>query len=159
MNFKHLAAVGLLVAGLAACSGNGTATPVVTSPSAASAASAPAASGSSPVAAPPASSAAPSAPSASASGGTPIVVKDFTIDPKDVTAAGTVSLAVTNAGPTVHNLSIRGTGDEVVGKTRDLKAGESETLTVELPAGTYVLFCSLPGHESLGMKGTLTVVG
>ena len=31
-----------------------------------------------------------------------------------------------------------------------------KTLTVA-KAGTYKLYCSLPGHESAGMRGTLTV--
>ena len=89
--------------------------------------------------------------------GTPIHVRDFTLDPKDVAVKGTVSLAVTNDGPTVHNIAIRDASDKVVGTTSNLTTGRSEALTVELPAGTYTLFCSLPGHESLGIKGTLTV--
>ena len=96
------------------------------------------------------------APSAAAQT-TAVVVKDFTLDPLDVAVAGTVSLAVTNAGPTVHNVAIRDDAGKVFGTTADLKTGESETLTVEIPAGSYILFCSLPGHESLGIKGTLTV--
>ena len=86
-----------------------------------------------------------------------MVVKDFTLDPLDVAVAGPVSLAVTNAGPTVHNVAIRDNAGAVLGTTTDLKSGASETLTVEIPAGSYILFCSLPGHESLGIKGTLTV--
>jgi len=89
--------------------------------------------------------------------GTAITVKDFTLDPKDVRVAGSVSLAVTNAGPTIHNIAIRDAAGAVVGTTRDLRTGESETIAPTLKAGTYTLFCSLPGHESLGIKGTLTV--
>lgn len=106
-------------------------------------------------------SAAGSAARASASAplpaGTAITVKDFTLDPKDVRITGGVSLAVTNAGPTIHNIAIRDAAGVVVGTTRDLKTGESETIAPPLAAGTYTLFCSLPGHESLGIKGTLTV--
>ena len=98
-----------------------------------------------------------SAPSAAAAEGTPVIVKDFTLVPLDVAVAGAVSLAVTNEGPTVHNVAIRDDAGSVLGTTADLREGEAETLTVDLPAGTYVLFCSLPGHESLGIKGTLTV--
>jgi uncharacterized cupredoxin-like copper-binding protein len=89
--------------------------------------------------------------------GTAVHVRDFSLDPKDVTVQGTVSLAVTNDGPTIHNVSIRDASGNVVGATKDLKPGQSETLTVGIPAGSYILFCSLPGHESLGIKGTLTV--
>jgi len=38
-----------------------------------------------------------------------------------------------------------------------LKAGEKTSLTVSLPAGTYTVYCPLPGHADKGMKGTLTV--
>jgi plastocyanin len=94
-----------------------------------------------------------------AADGTPVVVKDFAIDPLDVTVTGPVSLAVSNAGPTVHNLSIRDDADKLLAKTDELREGDSAILEVELPDGDYILFCSLPGHESLGMRGTLTVGG
>ena len=38
-----------------------------------------------------------------------------------------------------------------------LSVGDEATGTVELTPGTYTLFCDLPGHESAGMKATLTV--
>ena len=96
-------------------------------------------------------------PASSAVAATSIHVRDFALDPKDVSVRGSVSLAVTNDGPTIHNVSIRDASGKVVGATKDLTPGQSETLTVDIPAGTYVLFCSLPGHESLGVKGSLTV--
>jgi uncharacterized cupredoxin-like copper-binding protein len=102
--------------------------------------------------------AASSAASVAAGGGTPVTVKDFKIEPVDVKVSGTnVSLAVSNQGPTVHNVTIRDASGTVLGATSDLKAGASETLTVQLQPGSYVLFCSLAGHESLGTKAALTV--
>ncbi len=136
---KILAAAGLLAMAVAAC-GSSTGTPV------------PAASSGS---VPPASATAGS--SAAATNATPITVKDFSLDPNTLAVRGTVSLAVTNAGPTVHNVTIRDSSGKVLGATADLKPGEAATLTVDLPAGAYTMFCSLPGHESLGVKGTLTV--
>ena len=87
-----------------------------------------------------------------------IRVLDFKLDPAIITVTGTVlSLAVTNDGPTVHNVTIReGSGPELFG-TADLKAGASETLVHAIAPGTYVLYCDLAGHESLGVIGTLTV--
>ncbi len=108
----------------------------------------------------PAASAAASSDSASTASaeGTAVTVKDFKIDPVDIKAsAGTVTLAVSNAGPTIHNVAIRDASGKVLATTKDLKAGESETITAELAAGSYTTFCSLPGHESLGTKGTLEV--
>ena len=89
-----------------------------------------------------------------------ISVADFMIDPEDVTVAGpTVTFDVTNDGPTPHNFTVRNDSDEVVAATADLRAGESETLEAELEPGTYTIFCSFAGHESLGMSGTVTVTG
>ena len=129
---KTLFATSLLLLAVAACGGSGTSSA-------------------------PATSATPGGSASPAAEVTVVIVKDFTLDPKDVSVQGAVSLAVTNEGPTVHNIAIRDDAGAVVGTTKDLKTGESETLTVEIPAGTYTLFCSLPGHESLGIKGTLTV--
>ena len=89
--------------------------------------------------------------------GQPLIVKDFTLDPPDVTSGTAVSLAVSNAGPTPHNVAIRDESGTELATTADLREGESETLTVDLSVGDYILFCSLPGHESLGIKGTLSV--
>ena len=133
---KTLAAGTLLVFAVAACGGASTSAP----PNAASV--------------PPVSSPAASAMTNDAKA---ITVRDFKFDTPDVTVKGLVSLAVTNAGPTIHDLTIRDDAGKILGETEDLKAGTSETLTVDLPAGKYTIFCSVPGHESLGIKGTLTV--
>jgi plastocyanin len=102
----------------------------------------------------PASAAAPSAEAITVS------VADFMIDPSEIEASGpTVTFEVTNDGPTPHNLTVRDETDEVVMATADLGVGESETVSAELEPGTYTIFCSLAGHESLGMSGTLTVSG
>ena len=83
---------------------------------------------------------------------------DFMIDPSDLEATGpTVTFEVTSDGPTPHNLTVRDANDEVVMATADLSTGDSETITAELEPGEYAIFCSLGGHESLGMSGTLTV--
>jgi plastocyanin len=86
-----------------------------------------------------------------------VVVMDFRLDPVLVTAETGNVLAVRNAGPTPHNLTVRAASSEVLSATRDLRTDETATLPVVAAAGSYVLYCSLPGHESLGMKGTLTV--
>ncbi len=141
-----LAALLLTVAGCSQTGGT-------SAPASAASSSAPAASAAA------SSDSASTAPASSASAeGTAVTVKDFKIDPVDVKAsAGTVTLAVSNAGPTIHNVAIRDASGKVLATTKDLKAGESETITAELAAGSYTTFCSLPGHESLGTKGTLEV--
>ena len=116
--------------------------------------SAPAESGD-PASAAPAASASDAAAEAIA-----VSVSDFMLDPADIEVTGTtVSFDVINDGPTPHNLTVRDEAGEVLMATGDLSVGESETISGELEPGTYTIFCSLPGHESLGMTGTLTVTG
>ena len=66
---------------------------------------------------------------------------------------GTVTFRVTNAGVGLpHDFSINGH------KTKQLTSGTSATLTVTFKkAGKYPYSCTVPGHASAGMKGTLKV--
>ena len=104
-----------------------------------------------------------SASDAPTESGTPVEtlsvnLADFMIQPSDVEVAGpTVTIAVTNDGPTPHNLTLRNEDGEVLMGTPDLSAGDSDTISGQLEPGTYTLFCALAGHESLGMSATLTV--
>jgi len=72
--------------------------------------------------------------------------------------AGEVVVELDNQGEDPHNLNLQladGQGPELhVGEVGSQKRA---TARFTLPAGTYRLFCSLPGHEELGMKATLTV--
>ncbi len=88
-----------------------------------------------------------------------VSLADFMIDPMEAEITGpTVTISVTNDGPTPHNLTVRDAADDVVMGTEDLSVGDSETITAELEPGEYTIFCALPGHESLGMSGSLTVM-
>ncbi|MEP7360502.1 MAG: cupredoxin domain-containing protein [Chloroflexota bacterium] len=87
-----------------------------------------------------------------------VQLADFKIVPASLTATGGhVTFNVTSSGPTIHNFNIRDASGAGIGATDDLRAGENGTLTVELAPGQYTFFCAEPGHESLGMHGTLTV--
>jgi uncharacterized cupredoxin-like copper-binding protein len=70
-------------------------------------------------------------------------------------APGTVDVQVTNDGKTIHNLVIKGPG--VDKSTKNLDAGAQGSLQVQLKAGMYELYCSIPGHKELGMDAKLTV--
>jgi len=95
------------------------------------------------------------------------------VDPTSV-AAGTVTFTVTNEGVKKHEFVVLQTdanpdkltveGDEVVeddydspGEIGDLPAGATDTLTLDLPAGNYVLICNLKGHYRMGMYAPFTV--
>ncbi len=70
--------------------------------------------------------------------------------------AGTVTIDFTNQAPLAHNVTIEAAGGKILGATPTFQGG-SKTLTLQLPAGTYKFFCSVPGHRQAGMEGTLTV--
>lgn len=71
--------------------------------------------------------------------------------------AGEVVFQFVNHGQDPHNLHVApGEGPEA-GAVPNAPAGQHEELKVVLRAGSYTLFCSLPGHEAKGMKATLTV--
>ncbi|HEY3529703.1 MAG TPA: hypothetical protein VGK78_11170 [Nocardioides sp.] len=69
--------------------------------------------------------------------------------------AGRLTLVVTNAGTTVHDLVVRdGRG---TWETPDLHPGQQTRLTVQAgPHETLQLWCSMPGHRAQGMHTTLT---
>ena len=87
-----------------------------------------------------------------------VALADFMIMPHAFTAsAGKTTFAVHNDGQSPHNFYIRDASQKIVGETKDLNPKQKEDLTIDLPAGSYEVFCEKPGHEDLGMKGTLTV--
>ena len=87
-----------------------------------------------------------------------VTLVDFMIHPDTLTAsAGDVTFAVKHDGKTPHNFTILDASGSVIAHTPNLNPGQSTTLSTRLAAGTYTYICSLAGHRSLGMQGTLTV--
>jgi plastocyanin/mono/diheme cytochrome c family protein len=70
--------------------------------------------------------------------------------------AGNVTIDFTNDSPVGHNVEIQDASGKVLGGTKTI-TGTSATAGVNLKPGKYTFFCSVPGHEQAGMKGTLTV--
>jgi plastocyanin len=88
-------------------------------------------------------------------------------NPKGLLAFNTKALAsstshvvidFTNSSPLPHNVTVANSSGKVLGATPTFSGG-TRTLTLNLPPGTYTFYCSVPGHEAAGMKGTLTVSG
>ncbi len=83
--------------------------------------------------------------------------------------AGKVSFAVTNEGATTHGMAMAltpvkaqgGMLDDasLLGKGKDLAAGDSETIAVELKPGRYEIVCYIPGHYAAGQKLPFEVTG
>ena len=72
------------------------------------------------------------------------------------TKAGKVSITFTNTAPLSHNLTVASSSGAQLGATETFQGG-SKTLALNLTAGTYKFFCTVPGHRAAGMEGTLTV--
>jgi plastocyanin len=70
--------------------------------------------------------------------------------------AGKVTIQFTNAAPEMHNMTIATSSGTVVGATPTFQGG-TKALSVNLKAGKYVFYCTVPGHRAGGMQGTLTV--
>jgi len=70
--------------------------------------------------------------------------------------AGHVSIDFTNMSPLGHNVTVESSSGSVIGATPTFQGG-AKTLSLNLKAGTYKFFCSVPGHRMAGMEGTLTV--
>jgi plastocyanin len=70
--------------------------------------------------------------------------------------AGKVTVNFTNKAPEDHNFTVATATGSVVGATPTFTGG-TKTITLNLKPGTYTFYCSVPGHEMAGMKGTITV--
>lgn len=87
-----------------------------------------------------------------------VTLTDFAISPDLIEAAPGEALAfnVSNNGNSPHIFAVDTGGG--VEATRELQPGETETLEVAaLQTGDYKISCTIPGHEDLGMVGSLAI--
>lgn len=69
--------------------------------------------------------------------------------------AGLTTFMVVDKGKLAHSLSISGPGLKKRLIVGTIKPGSSRAVTVTLKAGSYSLWCPVPGHAALGMRTTL----
>ena len=82
-------------------------------------------------------------------------LSEFALDPADVTVAAGGTLNVMNAGTMPHNLAVKDTSLA----TAMIPGGGTANLSLAgLSAGTYTIYCQVPGHDAAGMHGTLHIV-
>ena len=88
-----------------------------------------------------------------------VTMTEYSFDPSTISQPhGKVVFFLVNGGSQAHDLSIRDAGGTTIAHSDLVSAGDSFVFTVDsIPAGTYKIFCSQPGHESSGMKGSLTI--
>jgi manganese oxidase len=83
-----------------------------------------------------------------------VSLTEFAINGSLTAPPGDVTLNVTNNGAQVHNVVLRQTG----AKTADLNPNGTASLSLgTLAAGTYELYCDIPGHVESGMVAELVI--
>ncbi len=88
--------------------------------------------------------------------GTPVTLSEFSISPSMISIDAGGSLTVHNAGKVTHNLNVQGTSL----KTPDIAPGGTAQLDLSsLKAGSYTVYCAIPGHKGAGMVAMLMVGG
>ncbi len=111
-------------------------------------------------------------------GGVAVTLADFSVTPDPTSAsAGEVTFNVTNDATQIHEFVVvqtdlaadalptnedgdvdeEGEGIEAVDEIEDIAPDSEQSLTVDLDAGSYVLFCNLPTHYGQGMHTAFTV--
>jgi len=77
---------------------------------------------------------------------------------RPVVAAGRVTFELRNSGEDPHDLVVSPEGSHVpLASFGESPAGSVGTRGVDLAPGRYYLWCSLDGHEAVGMQATLRV--
>ena len=69
--------------------------------------------------------------------------------------AGSLEIDSPNESSVDHNIAVEGSGVSEIGPV--VKNGGVSKVTVDVKAGDYTFFCSVPGHRQGGMEGKLTV--
>jgi uncharacterized cupredoxin-like copper-binding protein len=83
----------------------------------------------------------------------PVQASSFKFAPNKISApAGILEFKLTSED-IQHSFRIK----DVNGFQLEAGGGKTATGKVKLAPGTYTFYCDIPGHESSGMKGTLTV--
>ena len=72
-----------------------------------------------------------------------------------VAPPGALTIESVNEQPADHNIAVDGNGVDEVGDV--VANGGTSTVEVDLDAGEYAFYCSVPGHREGGMEGVLTV--
>jgi plastocyanin len=86
-----------------------------------------------------------------------VLGQDIKFDKTEYSAKpGTVSLAYISKGQQSHNLVIEDGSGNRVGKELIVGPGASTGEVFTLTAGTYKMYCTVPGHKA-SMNATLTV--
>jgi hypothetical protein len=118
--------------------------------------------------------------SAPAAGAVPVTMKEYSVDAPTALKAGSITFTLTNNGEFDHELVVAkgdsyetlphldngavdedALGADLIGRGKKIGGGSSDSVTMELPAGKYVLFCNLGNasnsHAAKGQVLSVTV--
>jgi len=92
-------------------------------------------------------------------GSTQVTLSEYKFAPSSITVQhGKVIFWLVNSGNVAHDMAMRDGSNNRIATSDLISAGDSKEFDVnDIAAGTYTIFCTQQGHESSGMKGTLTV--
>ncbi len=72
--------------------------------------------------------------------------------------AGNVTIDFKNPNSSLaHDVCVQSSSGQNLGCSDQVTGGSTSLDLQNLKAGSYTFYCSVPGHEDAGMKGTLTV--
>lgn len=78
-------------------------------------------------------------------------------DPESLEAApGTITLAYDNPSAVPHSVAIQDEEDQVLAESEVVSQALTKA-TADLVPGSYIFYCTVPGHRESGMEGVLTV--
>ena len=88
-----------------------------------------------------------------------VTAREFSLTLSRATVpAGPLVIELVNLGQDAHNVHIRSSaGGPDVAALPTVQAGLHYDQQVTLAPGTYTVYCSMPGHEQMGMAAALTV--
>ncbi len=69
--------------------------------------------------------------------------------------AGTIDVTYENDGSLPHTFLVEGREDDL--ELEVSGGGDTDSGSIELPAGTYTVYCDVAGHQAAGMEATLIV--
>lgn len=97
-------------------------------------------------------------PAVSAAPAVRVMAGEFFFAPKEVSAApGEITFTIKNGGAIEHDFVVENSGGKRLAEIPVIEPGQTLETTVMIQAGTYTIYCSLPGHREAGMVARLSV--